>query len=190
MPTRLILIRHGATQWNSEKRYLGFKDICLNDRGIRQAEKLKRRLNQEKVSRVYSSDRKRALEFAKIIFADSSIEKKPELREMNFGIFEGLNYKQIMKKYPRLYTEWLNDPFGITIPKGDGFYELRNRIRRFIRKIISVHKNKTVAIVTHSGPIRIIISEILKSKDIWKINVGLASLNIVEYRRGKAHWVR
>jgi broad specificity phosphatase PhoE len=106
---------------------------------------------------------------------------------MNFGIFEGLNYKQIMKKYPRLYTSWLNDPFGITIPKGDGFYELRNRIRRFIRKIISVNKNKTVAIVTHSGPIRIIISEILKLKDIWKINVGLASLNIVEYRRGKAY---
>lgn len=187
MPTRLILIRHGATDWNLEKRYIGFKDTGLNDKGIKQAKKLTLKLNKEKVSKVYSSDSKRTLEFAKIIFRGFPIKKEPKLREMNFGVFEGLTYKELMKKYPKLYTSWLNDPFGIVIPGGDSLCDFRNRLKRFLKKIISVDKNRTIAIITHAGPIKIIINEILKTENIWKINVGLASISIIEYRRGRPY---
>lgn len=175
MPTRIILIRHGETRWNLEKRYMGLKDIGLNDKGIKQAKKLKVRLIKEKISRVYSSDRKRAFKFAKIIFPALPIEKKAALREMNFGGFEGLTYKENMKKYPKLYSNWLNNPSSTTIPGGDSLYDFRKRIKRFLKKIISLNKNKTIALVTHGGPIRIIISE----------DVPPASVNIIEYRGGK-----
>ena len=185
MTTRIILIRHGQTSFNLKKIYCSFTDVGLNKFGIKQAEKLRTRLTKENIHRVYSSDLKRALQFAKLVFRGFVIEKSAELREMDFGIFEGLTHSQLLKKYPKLYRAWLNNPFNTVIPNGDRFYDFRARIKMFVKKIITADKNRTVAFVTHAGPIRIIISDILKTKNIWGINVAPGSVNIIEYKRGK-----
>ena len=99
MATRLILIRHGETDYSTEKRYCGLTDVCLNKRGIEQAEGLCQKLGEEDVDKVYSSDLRRASEFAKIVFKNKEIEPAPEFREINFGIFEGLTYEEIMARY-------------------------------------------------------------------------------------------
>jgi broad specificity phosphatase PhoE len=181
MSTRLILIRHGETDWSIKKRYCSFVDIDINDKGKRQAEKLYRRLHKEEIHKVYSSDNKRTLNFARIAFKGFPIEKVPQLREMNFGIFEGLTYREIIKRYPKIYTRWLKKPFNIDIPDGESLSDFKKRVNRILKKIVSSNRNKTLVIVTHAGPIKIIISDILKSKDIWKINIDLASLNIIEF---------
>jgi len=185
MPTRLILIRHGQTRWNLKKRYLSFSDIGLNNKGIGQAKQLKVRLDKEKIYKVYSSDTRRALNFARIAFRGFFVEKTPELREMNFGIFEGLTYKQIMKNYPVIYKKWLNDPYSITIPEGEGLREFKERVARALKKIVALHRNKTVAVVCHGGVISSFLNHIIKSKNFWKRIPDSSSLSIVEYRDGK-----
>ena len=185
MSTKLILIRHGETDYSLEKRYCGFTDPKLNNNGMLQAEKLYPRLQKEKIDSIYSSNSMRALNFARIAFKDLDIENMPELKEMNFGIFEGLRHDDIMKSYHKIYTSWIDNPFSIAIPEGESLNDFKKRIEDVLKKIIFLSEDKKVAIVTHAGPIRIIIANILNSKDIWEVNPGLASISIVEFKNGK-----
>jgi broad specificity phosphatase PhoE len=185
MPTKLILIRHGETTWNFQRRYCGFANVALSDNGKRQAKSLAGRLKTEKIHKIYSSDRKRAIQTAKIIFRDSKIERIPELREIHFGCFEGLTHKQILKKYPGLYKKWLKDPYNTIIPSGEKLADFKKRITRIFKKIISLNPGKTTAVVCHGGSISILITGILKNRNFWKYIPGSASVTVVEYRNGK-----
>ena len=191
MSTKVILIRHGETEWSYQKRYCGFTDIDLNEKGRQQAGRLLKRLSKEKIHKVYSSDMKRTVKSAKIVFKDLPVEELLDLREMNFGIFEGLTYQDIMEKYPRVYGEWLESPLDIIIPQGEGLKSLARRVRKALRRILSQNSNKTVAVFTHGGPIRVILCDILKLglKEIWQIEIWLASISIIEFvkGRGKIH---
>ena len=136
--------------------------------------------------RVYSSDRKRALETAEIIFKGTIIERVPDLREIHFGIFEGKNHKEILKKEPRIYKKWLKRPFNVAIPGGESFVDFRKRIITAFKKIVLHNKGKTIAVVCHGGAISVILNNILKSDDFWKAMPGSASLSIIEYKNTKA----
>lgn len=186
MATKLILIRHGETDFNRKKRYSGFRDIPLNPKGRRQIGKLHKRLKDESVHKIYSSDRSRAIESAGIIFKGRRVESLPGLREIHFGIFEGLTYKEIMKKYPVIYKKWLKDPFSVNIPQGESLVSFRKRVVKELKKIIARNKGKTVAVVCHGGPISIFVNHILKSKDFWKYIPKSASLSIIEHKNGKS----
>ncbi len=186
MSTKVILIRHGETEWSYQKRYCGFTDIELNEKGRQQARRLLKRLSKEKIHKVYSSDMKRTVQFAKIVFKDLPVEELLDLREMNFGIFEGLTYQDIMEKYPRVYGEWLGSSLDI-ITQGEGLKILARRVRKALRRILSQNSNKTVAVFTHGGPIRVILCDILRLdlKEIWQIELGLASISIIEFVKGR-----
>ncbi len=187
MTTKLILIRHGQTGWNLKKRYSGFIDIALNTQGRKQARKLGKRLKDEKIHRVYSSDRIRALQTARILFKRADIGIVPDLREMHFGAFEGMTYNEIMAKYPVVYKKWLCNPFAITIPKGESLADFQKRVVVAFKKIVFSNKNKTAAIVCHGGTISIFISHIAKTKKFWEQIPSSASLSIIEYKRNKAN---
>lgn len=189
MHVKLILIRHGETDWSRSRKYCGFSDIPLNRNGKEQARRFCRILKEEKVHKVYSSDMKRALQFAKIIFKDMPVECLPELREINFGIFEGLTYHEIMKRYPAIYTRWINKPFAVSIPGGESLRDLDRRVKRALERILSSSHTKTVVIFTHAGPIRIILGDILKFKPrkIWKIEQDLANMSVIEFINGRGN---
>lgn len=185
MTTKLLLIRHGETVWNRNKRYSGYIDIDLSRKGRAQAKKLQQRLKGEQVDKIYSSDRKRAIQTAKIIFKNFPIEKIGDLREVHFGIFEGLTYDEILKRHPVAYRNWLKDPFKTAIPKGENLKDFKKRIIKAVKKIISLNKGKTVAVVCHGGSISILMNHLLKSKKFWHKIPKSASLSIVEYKNGK-----
>lgn len=185
MAAKLILIRHAETDWNLEKRYCGFTNIGLNQKGIRQAKKLHKILRRAEVHQVYSSDRRRAIQTAKIIFGQRDIEKMRDLREMNFGIFEGLTYKELMKKRPVIYKKWLANPYTINIPNGEDLTAFKNRVVGAFEKIAALNKNKTLAAVSHGGAISIFINAILKTNDFWGHIPKPETFSIVEYRNGK-----
>lgn len=185
MATKLILIRHDQTTANRQKKYSGFMDVCLNSEGIKQVRKLHKRFKTARVDKVYSSDRKRAVESARIVFQDYSIQVIKDLREMHFGVFEGLTYEQIMEKYPRAFKRWLDNPFKSKIPKGEHLGDFRKRVVRAIERIVFLHPGKTVAVVCHGGTISILLSSILKVNRFWERIPQSASLTIIEYRRRK-----
>lgn len=199
MSTTLILIRHGQTKLNYQKRYCGSSDICLNKKGLTQAKKLSQRLhklcttsslllNKEKIHRVYSSDMRRAVQFAKIVLKNMTIKKLPELREMNFGIFEGLTYREIMNRYPDIYRNWIDNPLSVAIPGAETLYKVVKRVRKAMKEILSSNKDKTIAVFTHAGPLSIILCDIfkLKLKKIWQMKQDTASISIIELNRSKA----
>lgn len=180
---RLILIRHGKTDYSSENRYCGFSEPPLNNKGIWQAKKLAAKLKDIRIDKVYSSDLVRSYQTAKIIFGNNSIEKVADLREINFGLFEGLKYEQIIGKYPKLYRDWVDNPEKVKIPNGEGLGDLSKRVEQRLSFILSQHKDRTLAVVTHSGPIRIVLCKALKFdlKMFWQIEQQFCALNIIDY---------
>lgn len=185
--TKLILIRHAETEWNSTRRYCGHKDIGLSDRGKQQAKKLRKILTKKIIHRVYASDRKRAIQTAKIIFNGTmKIEKIKDLREINFGCFEGLTHEQVTKKYPQIYQKWLRDPHKNNIPGGEKIPDFKKRIVSAIKKNIALNHDKTTALVFHGGSISIFLTSILKKDKFWQYIPRSASISIVEYKKGKA----
>ncbi|MGL5515099.1 MAG: histidine phosphatase family protein, partial [Sporomusa sp.] len=95
--TKLIIVRHGQTLWNLEKKYQGHSDIALSDEGLVQAAAVAERLAAEKIDTVYASDLSRAFKTAEGIAAkhELTVNIVPELREIKFGDWEGLCYEQI-----------------------------------------------------------------------------------------------
>lgn len=182
MPQKLILIRHGETDWSRQKKYCGLTDIDLNQKGIARAKKTALEIKNEKIYKIYSSDSKRAYNFAKLIFKNMPIENLTSLREINFGIFEGLTYAQAARKFPEIYKKWLSDPANTPIPKGESLSEMAKRIKKLLNSISTNNKNKTLALVTHAGPIKVILCQALKLplNKIWQIEVKLGSVHKIE----------
>ncbi|MBL7072820.1 MAG: histidine phosphatase family protein [Candidatus Omnitrophica bacterium] len=184
--TRLILIRHGETSHAVGKKYCGFSDPPLNGTGTWQAERLAERLKMEKIDKVYSSDLKRAYCTAKIAFKNNTIEVSKDLRELNFGIFEGLRHQEILNKYPKIYKNWIEDPLNTKIPNGEPFKSFKGRVLRILESIVAKNTGRVAAVITHGGPIKIFSNNILKngSKGFWMIKQEVAALNIIDYVGG------
>jgi broad specificity phosphatase PhoE len=190
MTTRVLLIRHGQTEHNAARRYCGFLDVGLSRKGRTQVKKLAGRMARKKVDVVYASDRLRALQTAAIAFRGREVVQEGLLREMHFGVFEGLTHEEILKKHPRIYRKWLDDPFDVAIPKGESLSIFRKRVMQGMRRIVRRHPGKTVAVVCHGGTISVFVTHLLKSKKFWEHIPRSASLTVVAYRDGKPMIVR
>ena len=182
----MILIRHGETDYTLQKRYCGFSDPPLNNRGREQAKALADRFKTDRIDVVYSSDLERALRTAEKVFAGKSVRRSANFREVNFGIFEGMKYEEIVEKHPRLYDRWLENPAECKIPGGETLRVLEERVNAGLLSILSKHKGKIVVLVTHCGPIRVVLSGImgLDPSKFWGIAQGTAAVNIIDFVEG------
>lgn len=185
MKTRIILIRHGETGANRQKKYIGRKNSKLTSYGIYQARCVKEAMAKHSIDDIFVSSSKRALEFSNIIFGKREKKVLDVLREMDFGVLEGLSYSSALKKYPRAYNLWLKDPERFNIPKGEPLADFKERVLKAFEKIVSDNYGRSVAVITHGGPIMLIVGKILKSKKLWKIMPHLASITIVEFKKNK-----
>jgi alpha-ribazole phosphatase len=181
--TRLLLIRHGQTDYNLNRRYCGFSNPPLNTSGVLQVKSLVKQLKDFDLVAVYSSDLLRATQTAEIVFPKHEIKTMRDFRELNFGIFEGLNYSEIMKRYPGLYQDWIRDPSNVLLPDGEEFGEFGKRVSSGLSSIISLHRNKTIALVTHGGPIRLILCKAggYGLEKFWEIDYNNAAFTIIDY---------
>ncbi|MFA5099854.1 MAG: histidine phosphatase family protein [Candidatus Omnitrophota bacterium] len=186
MRTTLILIRHGVTDWNARKKYCGYIDVPLNREGQKQARMLRKRLDRIPIDAIYSSDLKRAVKTAVIASGKTKITKIKGLREINFGVLEGLSHDQIMKKYPIPYTNWLKDPFKKhAIPQAENMSAFKKRIAKAIKAITASNRGKTIAVFCHGGTISVFFTSILKKKGFWRYVPKSTSVSIVEYNGNK-----
>jgi alpha-ribazole phosphatase len=181
--SKLILIRHGTTKLHANDRFWGKTDIPLSDAGIEQARQLQARLANEDIKTLFSSPLSRALNTAEIIAAghNMKITTCDELGECNFGYAEGLTFKEIEKLYPALAAE-LADWKAVSFPGGETLDQLNERVKTFIKKLDAFQPNDTVVIVSHGGPLRLLICNLL-DLDIshWQqFRIDRGSLSIVE----------
>jgi len=185
MISRLFLIRHGITEYNIEKRYCGFKDVSLSEQGKGQVVKLRDNLKDISFDKIYCSDRKRALMTKAILFGKAGFIKEKDLREIHFGVLEGMKHDEIVKKYGKIYHKWLENPCRNRIPKAETMQVFRKRVQKAIQRIIRSNRGKTIAVVCHGGVIGIFISSILKSNNFWRHIPSPASVTIVEHKNNK-----
>lgn len=189
MIQRLILVRHGLTNWNHEFRYQGHTDIELNPEGVKQAHALKERIKDEKITAIYSSDLKRAMETARIIAEPHKIEviPNPLFKEINFGVWEGRTYQELQKEYPQQLKIWLESPHLLRIENAETFSELQDRAMLGLKGVLSQHPSGTIVIVTHGGVIAALICGLFNEhiNNMWKYKQKNASLNILVFQEDR-----
>ena len=158
---RIYLVRHGETVWNVEKRLQGWKDSPLTENGLRNAERLAERLDGTRIDRIFSSDQKRALTTAQIIAKGRGIpvEVISELRELNFGSWEGMTLFEIEDKYPMEYKTYKRNPDKYTSVGGESIEKLFNRVEHALRRI-STCGEESVLVVTHGVTLRAVMAYI------------------------------
>ena len=164
MTTKIFLVRHGATDWNKEKRAQGHADIDLNQEGHKQAAATATELAHHNLAAVYSSDLKRALDTAKPIADAHGLEVTidPDLREIDQGDWEGLTAEEIRTRWPDL---WGPNRHYNARPNGESPLQVRTRALAAIARAVAAHPDASVAVVSHGGTIRWISAEALGYDD-------------------------
>ncbi len=188
--TTLILIRHGETKDNAVGRYIGHTDPDLNPEGLRQAKALYARLSAMPVDHIYTSDLKRAVQTARGAFPHAPILEEPAFREMHFGVFEGLLYDELQERFSQEYQAWLTDPVIHYPPEGESLQGMKKRVLCKMAAILNEHAGASVAIVSHAGPIKIILLNALDYdlSKFWDVDQAHGTISIIKYdEKGRAH---
>lgn len=152
--TEFVLIRHGETDWNRERRFQGQSDPPLNATGQRQAERLARRLAAERAEVFVSSDLQRARQTAGPLAQAWGFEPqlRPGLREQAFGRLEGLTAAVIQERHPLLWTRWLEQRADFALPDGgESLAVFSARVLADLDELAQRHPGRRIAVVTHGG---------------------------------------
>ena len=151
--TLLTLIRHGETVWNADRRVQGQLESVLSERGIRQAEALAARISGEKFDALYASDLSRAYDTAEKIAAatGAGIRIDERLRERHYGVFQGLTWDEIKRRFPEEYARYKSAFPGMTIPGGESVEAFAKRVIDVLDEIAARHAGGHVVVVSHGG---------------------------------------
>ena len=186
---QLILIRHGETLWNKEKRVQGTTDIELSETGIEQARKLAVSLKSMAIGAIHASPLKRAHQTAAIInrFHGRDIETHHELMEMDMGDFEGVSFKDLMARENEFLRRWIAEPASVRMPNGETLAELQNRAWRTIEEILRREENALV--VSHNFTIASILCRLrnISLSEFRSTCVDNASKTLIRFQNGRAH---
>jgi broad specificity phosphatase PhoE len=186
-PTRLYLVRHGATQLTAEDRFAGSTGVDLSDEGRWQATKLGERLEQEGITAVYSSPLSRALETARIASGALKlpIEERDGLREIHHGHWEGMARSVVEQQFADEYAAWEEDPFTFAPEGGESGVAVLARALPVIRDIVTRHPGQHVLVVSHKATLRLLLSSLLGFdargyRD--RLDQAPACLNVLDFR--------
>ena len=186
-PTRVFLVRHGATVLTAEDRFAGATNVQLSDEGRRQAGRLALRLSSEKISVVYASPLDRTVETASIIAAPHKLEvhKRDGLKEISHGHWEELTRKEVDLKYPEEALEWDKDPYTFAPAGGESGLAVTARALPALIEIVRAHPGGTILVVSHKATIRLLLSSLLgfdprRFRD--NLDQSPCALNIVDFK--------
>jgi broad specificity phosphatase PhoE len=188
--TKFIMIRHGFSVANNEKRFSGHSDFPLTDRGRLQAEKCAEALKGEHIDAIYASDLSRAFETALPVAKSHSLTVIPHkgLREIYAGEWEGKSFFELDEKYSKSFDVWKSDIGHVRPDGGESVAELYDRILTTLGEIAAENEGKTVCIATHATPIRAVCAaaECGNVADMSRIAwVPNASISLFEYENGR-----
>lgn len=154
MPTTIVLVRHGETDWNRDNRFQGRADPPLNDTGREQARALAAALSAESFAAAYTSPLQRAAETAAILAGALRVDAVPDgsLMEVDVGSWSGLTRTEVEARFPEGFARWLE--YGHGWDDGETYDELGARVVSGLAGIAARHPGDVVLAVTHGGPIR------------------------------------
>lgn len=181
---RLLLARHGQTEWNADRRFQGHTDIALSERGRAQAHALGRALRGRRVTAAYVSPMRRAVETAEIALADAGIPFTPieALRELSLGEWEGCTVDEIRQQDGDPYAAWLRAPLDCPPPGAEPLPEVRDRVLAAIEQIGAAHGDGDALVIAHGGVISVYACHLLgcSFNQLWRLRVDNCSLTVVK----------
>jgi broad specificity phosphatase PhoE len=157
---RVVLVRHGETEGNSSTRFHGANDVALSESGRAQMGRVRFALRREAFDQVFASPLQRSWEAAQIVSGGVAVQLVADLREVDFGRWEGLTQQEIEASDPVLYRDWQNDLAIFDFPGGEVRAEFRARVERAFDGI-ATSGVASVLIVVHKGTIRTIAQKLL-----------------------------
>jgi probable phosphoglycerate mutase len=155
--TNIVLIRHGETAWNAERRLQGHIDIALNPEGRRQADALAAALSSEHFDAIIASDLQRAVQTAEAVAARHGLQVEQDiaLRERCFGGFEGLLYAEIEQRFPAEFAAWQARDIDAQMPaaarSAETFRQFYQRVVGAMLRLADARPGQSIALVAHGG---------------------------------------
>lgn len=159
--TKILLIRHGLTDWNVAHKWQGHADIPLNETGQKQAAALAKRLAAWPLAAIISSDLQRCTQTAVAIASHHNLTPQidPIWRERDVGDFSGFTSAQAKEKYPHI---WANGTRGmIDPPNGEPYLEAKSRALTAYEKALAAYAGQTIAVISHGGILHVLIAQLL-----------------------------
>lgn len=191
----LLLTRHGTTLANEQGKWIGQIESPLSEKGLKELETLKTKLEKYKIDEIYTSPSQRAIASAKIITKAQGIHHGRErikqveaLREIDFGRFDGKDFKWVNTHYPEETLKMVEQGEDYIYPDGESLRMQHNRIAIWLQDWLTHHQEGTYLICAHGGTIRCILSELLaKNASLhWRFKINPASLTVVTITQGYA----
>ena len=182
---KILLVRHGETDWNNSGKFQGQVDVSLNNTGIAQARATARLALTWDLTALYSSPSSRTLEVSSYISQLTGIQIKtdPRLMELNLGLLEGITGQDMRDDWSDLWNNWRKDPSSVTMPEGESLFDLQERAWA---AFVDIHNNHyqtdTVAIVSHNFTIRCICTKLLEipMSNYHCLSLDLGSITTLE----------
>jgi 2,3-bisphosphoglycerate-dependent phosphoglycerate mutase len=180
LATNVLLIRHGQSKGNAERRFGGHTATPLSARGHRQAELTARTLKSESLTAIYSSDLARAVETARPLsnFTGLPIHSTNAFRERSVGVMEGLTFEAAAQQHPEQYAALLRRDFEHVLTGGESYRQLLDRARQKLDDIIEQNRGGKIAVFSHTGTICILALHLMGALDAPELKpVWISSAN-------------
>ena len=186
---KLILVRHVITNDNEHAKLSGHIDSKVSEQGKIQIEKLTDYLKNEKIDKIYTTTSSRTKETVKNLAEINNIEiqESEALKEINFGDFEGKDFKEIQKNYPDEFNKMVSQGYEYKYPNGESLIECYERVSKEIKLILECNeKDSTILVCSHAGTIRNILTCLISDtfEYHWNFKINNASVSIVEIDNG------
>ena len=183
--TITLLLRHGQTPLSAERRFAGLGDIELTETGVRQAKLAGERLAARGgVDVIVASPLRRARQTAEEVAAATGapVEFDDDLRETDFGEWEGLTFTEAQRRWPGEVTAWLADPAAAP-PGGESFAAVAVRVQAARERLMAGHARETVLVVSHVTPIKTLLTEALLAPPaaMYRIHLDVGSLSEIDW---------
>jgi broad specificity phosphatase PhoE/ribonuclease HI len=183
-PTRTLLLRHGETPLSTEKRFAGIGDIPLTETGLAQARAAGKALAGRNIDVIVASPLKRTLQTAQEVAAiiDAPIRTEDDLRETDFGDWEGYTFAEVRERWPAEMDAWLADP-SVPPPHGESFIATGRRVQTARDKLLVRFRQQTVLIVSHVTPIKTLVRLALEAPPsaLYRMHLDVSSLSTVDW---------
>jgi len=185
---KLVLIRHGETHWNHQRRIQGgSSDTVLSQNGRKQVKNLGLTLKDTDLSAVYSSPLQRALKTARTIAKHHGLEVQvePDFRELEVGELEGLSIETLTSDFSHFLVQWRGGDGSEKLPGGESLVDLQKRCWSAVQRIVTEHEG-TVVVVSHYFAILTIICAALglPPSGIRRFRVSVGSLSVLDFKDG------
>lgn len=190
---RILLIRHGETEWNRIHRFQGRIDVPLNQKGIDQAQALARTLKNERLVAIYSSPLKRAMETARSVKSfhpSTPLFEEAGMIEMDLGEFDGMEVQRWAEHFPDFRKRWLEAPAALKMPGGESLQEVQNRVVDTLERITQNYSPESTLLISSHNFVNLTIlcHAFGKSLDRFReFRQGNAALNVL-YKEGTKLW--